>query len=558
MNDLFYFLRLHGKRLPWLMAGLGLMLASALAGISLLALSGWFVTATGLSGLLMAAGVAITLDIYRPGAGIRAFAVGRAVTRYGERLINHEAVLRTLADLRLWVLDSLLLQPSAKLAMLRDGELLNRITTDVSALDQLFLRLLAPTLVAILALLAAFAFIAFWTPLPALLVAGLLLSTTLLCILLLVRYGAPPGRDLAHGQSRLRQQLIGLLDNLTELRLFDPTHRQTNQILDLGADTARRRLQLGQQTTIADCLLLTASQLAVWLMMLLGLGLYGAGIINGPVLVMLVLAVFSLGEILRPLPLAWQQIGRLIWNAQRLRSLQADPIPQVETTAATARSDAAVKLDGVWFRHRTGQPWCLQDVSLRVEPGEHIGIMGPSGSGKSTLFQLLQGDLAPCRGRLHSPLVPRSGTTGRHDPPGIAVLGQRTVLFQGSIAENLQLAAPEADSEALWQVLEEVELAELIDSMPRGLDSYLGPGGRGLSGGQARRLAMARTLLVPAGLLLLDEPAEGLDQQQGMRILERLAANRREQTIIAIAHDRDRLPPTDRILVLRDGSLTDT
>lgn len=553
MKALCYFLRLHARRWPWLAGGLLLMLLAVLAGIGLLALSGWFVTATGLAGLMMAAGASVSLDIYRPGAGIRAFAVGRAVARYGERLLNHEAVLRTLADLRLWVVQTLLPKSGPELSRLRDGELLNRITTDVDTLDQLFLRLLAPTLVAFLGLLAAGALLAIWMPVTGLPIIALLLIASLCCIAWLIWRGQAPGAELAAAQSRFRQQLVASLNAVTELRFFDTQGRHTAALLDLGRRTARLRLQLGQQTALGDSLMTVTSQLAVWLTALSGVSLYGSGVISGPVLVMLVLTVFALGEILRPLPTAWQQLGRLQWSADRLFGLRDRAPPRQMEAAPKAGQPLLMK--NVSFRHRDGQPWCLRDVSLQLEPGDRLAVTGPSGTGKSALLDLLMGELTPVSGQvLLGGAAVKSISVARR-AENLALLEQRTVLFQGSIADNLRLARPGAGDAMLWEALEQVELAAFVEASQHGLGMLLGPGGAGLSGGQARRLAWARTLLTPGHLLLLDEPTEGLPPDQGRRILQGISDNHPECGILVISHATETLPDSFSQLSLQHGIL---
>lgn len=554
MTALAYFLRLHGRRWPWLLGGLLLMLLAVLAGIGLLALSGWFVTATGLAGLMMAAGASVSLDIYRPGAGIRAFAVGRAVARYGERLLNHEAVLRTLADLRLWVVEALLPKPAPELARLRDGELLNRITTDVDTLDQLFLRLLAPSLVACLGLLAAGLLLAIWMPLAGLSIIALLLLGSLGCIGWLTWRGHRPGAELAAAQSDFRQQLVASLNAMTELRFFDTEGRYAARLLDSGRYTARLRLQLGQQTALGDSLMTVLSQLAVWLTALLGVALYGDGVISGPILVMLVLTVFALGEILRPLPTAWQQLGRLQWSAGRLFGLR-DPVSPPASGPPAPAAEASLRMEQVAFRYRDGQPWCLQGVSLQLSAGDRLAILGPSGTGKSALLDLLMGELEPVQGRVQLDDIPVHALHPAHRARHLALLEQRTVLFQGSIAENLRLARTDASDDMLWAVLEQVELADAIEADAAGLGMRLGPGGSGLSGGQARRLAWARTLLAPGRVLLLDEPTEGLPLDQGRRILERLSGSETQRAIVVVSHATAVIPDTFRRLQLIDGQL---
>ncbi|MEX0732800.1 MAG: thiol reductant ABC exporter subunit CydC [Aquisalimonadaceae bacterium] len=554
MADLWYFLRLYLRRWPWLLAGTALMLTTVAANFGLLALSGWFIAATGLAGLLLAAGGAMTLDIYRPGAGIRFFAVGRAVARYGERLVNHEAVFRMLADLRVWFFRALLVLDAGRLAALRDGELLNRITADVDAMDHLFLRVVGPTLVAIIGLLAGVGFVALWAPDVALWVGLILIITALFTTLATGVRGIMPARRLAETASLLRERAVGDLQAIAELRIYGAMEERLNAWMDIDRQQAHARLKLGRQAAFATFAMSASGQLALWAAAFTGAGLYAGGRISGPVLAMLLLAVLALAELLAPLPSAWQLLARVRWSAARLRALTggSPAVADPEQPEPPPR-DARVELANVSFRHRTGQPWCLQDVDLSVRVEERIAILGPSGTGKSSLLSLLLRQRAPDRGAIRLGGVDLRHLRREDVDTAISHLPQRTVLFSGTVADNLRLACPDADDPRLWNVLQSVALDAFVESLPDGLDTWLGQHGAGLSGGQARRLALARTLLKPAPLVLLDEPTEGLDRATEKRVLTELDRWLVGRTLILIAHDRDRLPPLDRVLRLEDG-----
>ncbi len=556
MDDLIEILRLHLKRWPWLLAGMLLMLATAAANVGLLALSGWFITATGLAGLALAAGGVMTLEIYRPGAGIRFFAVGRAVSRYGERLVNHEAVLRLLADLRVWFFRSLLPLDSDRLAQLRDGELLNRLTGDVDPLDHLYLRVAGPTLVAVVALLLGIGFLALWAPGMAMVIALILGITTLLCTVMTGLAGMAPARGLAESESRMREQVVGDLHTLAELRLYGATgERRENW---LGSDEAHMaaRLQLARQSAISQFTMQAAGQMAVWVAAFIGAGLLAVGTINGPVLALLLLATLALSEVLAPLPGGWQSLARIRWSAARLRQFATPQsrVPEPQSPAPVP-TETRIELEGVSFRHSPWQHWCLHHVDLDVSAGERIALLGPSGAGKSALLALLLRQRDPEYGRIRI-----GGTDLRHlDRSTIdsltSYLPQRTALFSGTLAENLRLASPDASDETLHELLAAVKLEHLVDTLPEGLDSWIGEHGSALSGGQARRLALARTLLKAAPQVLLDEPTEGLDRSTEKHILDRVDRWLTGRGLIIVAHDRHRLPPVDRVLRLEDGRL---
>jgi len=578
MADLWYFLRLYLRRWPWLLAGMLLMLATAAANFGLLALSGWFITATALAGLVLAAGGGMTLDIYRPGAGIRFFAVGRAVARYGERLINHEAVLRLLADLRVWFFRSLIPLHGSRLAKLRDGELLNRITADVNALDHLFLRVAGPTLVAVAGLVAGVLVLAVWAPAVALWVGLILGGSALLVTLATGISGVKPARELAISGSALRERTVGDLQALAELRIYGAGDQRLRAWSEADQDQTRARLALGRQSALAVFAMSAGGQLALWAAAFVTAGLYAGAAISGPVLALLLLAVLAMAELLAPLPSAWQLLARVRWSAARLRSLEAldateqqgqshelpGPVRQQSHGPAAASTEASpedgrLELQGVSFRYHGGQPWILEDVELGLRADERIAILGPSGTGKSSLLELLLCQHDPGQTRQRGSIRLGGADLSRMRQADIdahsSYLPQRTVLFSGTLADNLRLARPDADDALLWQILESVALAEYVDSLPLTLDTWLDAQGGGLSGGQARRLVLARTLLKPSRMVLLDEPTEGLDRATEQQVLKGLDRWLIQRSLILIAHDRDRLPPVDRVLKLENGRL---
>ncbi|MCP1675538.1 ATP-binding cassette subfamily C protein CydC [Natronocella acetinitrilica] len=555
MGDLRFFLVLLGRRRWWLAAGTALMLLTAAAGFGLLALSGWFITATGLMGLTLAAGGAMTLDIYRPGAGIRFFAVSRAVARYGERLVNHEAVFRILADLRTWLFRALLPQSRAHLSRFRDGELLNRVTTDINTLDHLYLRVIGPTVTAVLALCLGLAFIAWLSPPQAIAALLVLLPAALLVPWLTYRAGRPLAAAGAETASSLRQQVIGDLQAQAELHAFGAVPRRLNELEALDHKYTGDEQRLLQQRSLAESGVRLATLLALWAGLVVGVITVASGSVSGPVMVAVVLGLLALGEVLTPLPLAYQMLGRVSWSAGRLRGL-ADSGQPVSAGNAAVPGDKTLILQGVSFSHRPGQTPCLHNASLTLKPGERIGIVGPSGAGKSTMLSVLMGDLDPEHGDVLLGDTPLRQISDDQRQACFALLDQRATLFSASLAANLRLGRPAADEDELMDALAAVDLTSMVQRSAEGLSTWLGEAGSGLSGGQRRRLALARTLLKPAAIVLLDEPTEGLDGTTERRVLRGIDRLVGERSLIVIGHDPSRFPRMDRLLRLSEGRLS--
>ena len=541
MHELRPLLRIHARRWPWLAAGAALMLLAALAGFGLLALSGWFITATGLAALVLAAGGTAALDIYAPGAGIRFFAVGRAVSRYGERLITHEAVLRLLADLRVWVFRRLMGLDLARLGQLRTGDTLSRLTADVDRLDQFYLRLLAPVAVALFGLIIATNVLALFAPASALAVALALAAAAIGAAVVTGRMAAGPGERLVGLAGRLREHILLGLRGMAELRVYGREEDALQRVDALSRQHELTNRALARMAGLTQALGTLATFSGVWLAALLAIPLVEQEVLSGPGFALVLLGALALMELVTPLPLAAQALSRTRTAARRVLSLA--PPERLQANGPSRPGDGTLRLEAVSYRYPPALTPVLDSVSLVVQPGDCLAITGPSGTGKSTLIGIVTGALAAESGQVLlggdavSDLSPEA--IGRR----AAWLPQRTVIFNASVADNLRMADPQATEQTLWHVLWLAALDETVAALPNGLETWLGAGGRALSGGEARRLCLARTLLQPAApLLLLDEPTRGLDDATARRILDHLTRVAEHRGVVVVTHDAHLLP----------------
>ncbi len=532
--------------------GLGglLLLLTLLSAVSLLGLSGWFITATGMTALAWAAGLAVTLDIYTPGGGIRLFALTRTLGRYLERVYNHDTVLRLLARLRQRLFLGLTQLDPLTLARWRASQWVNRLMTDVETLDNLYLRLLAPPLVALLTVMLLVVFIALFH-----LQAALLVGLGLLLLLLISTWGMglagqSTSARLARLQEEERSRLVEHLQGLGALQASHALVEQQQQRLlaqqQQLQDEARlqRLIALGQglqtlilQLLVAACLLLLASA-------------YQQGWISGPVLVMLPLALLALQEAFQNLPAAFAHWGGTCAAAERLNQASGQAAPGAGHSPLPQYQRILLEEVEVHF----GQQPVLTQFNLELKHGEKLAVLATSGSGKSTLASLLAGQLQPQQGRLLLVAAEQATDLAAVNAEAwldhLGYLTQQTELFAASLADNLRLACPQATDAELWSVLELVDLADEVRRFSRGLETWVGETGQQLSGGQARRLALARVLLKDAPLVILDEPFRGLDTETRNRLRPRLDAWLQGRTALLLAHDPDHLPRADRQWVL--------
>lgn len=556
-------LRELGRRQRRLWLGALLMLLTVAAAIGLLALSGWFITATAITGSLLAAGVAASLDVFRPGAGIRFFAVARTVARYLERLYNHDTVLRLLADLRASLFAVLTRLDGRALGQLRAAEWLNRLTADIDTLDSLYLRLLAPPMVALLAIIGISGLLGFFLPAAGLGVLVVLLASWLWLVAGQARLGMAASRRRVATLDRLRMRTIEQLQGLAELccyRTLD-MHRRTLQEQEQALYADQRRL--GRYQALGSALVGLGVSLAVLLGLWLAAKAHAAGELSAPVMVMLPLAVLAVSEALALLPGAFTQLGATRAAAARLNALTAlrGGIEEPASAASIGPGAPSVRLLDVsldYSRGRASGP-ALDRVSLALASGERLALLGESGAGKSSVAQLVVRLIDPTRGQVmvderdvrELSLTELRGRAG--------YLTQHAELFHDSLAANLRLGAPAADDARLWQVLEMVDLADWARELPQGLDTWVGESGRQLSGGQARRVALARVILADADLVILDEPFAGLDAATAARVAERLDRWLEGRTVLYLAHDLTHngmaLPGVTQSIRLRQGQV---
>ncbi|MBB6487286.1 thiol reductant ABC exporter subunit CydC [Rhizobium lusitanum] len=525
------------ERSTSLALGAGLSALATLAGGGLLGLSGWFITASAFAGLTVAS--AMVFDVFMPSAGIRLLAIGRTATRYGERLVTHDATLKVLAALRERLFRGWAEPAAAAMMIRRPAKLLFRLMNDVDALDSLYLRVLVPAVVAILAACAVTVALCFVDPVLGG-IAGLWLAVVCLGLSLIGgRMALKPGRRRAHAMEALRARSIDLVAGQTELAMVGQLQAQRIAIAEADrrlakADDALNRIDCAVAAgfSLASTLLLTATLLTAAL-------LAKQGTIGAPAAAFALLVAFAATEPFAAMRRGVLELGRTLLAARRIAPrLKAGTIVQA---IARPGDGYAFQLTNVSAGHDEAAQPVLLDLSLSLTVGERLAVVGPSGVGKSTLLALLAGEIAP-----------RGGAVNRLPATRLT---QRSELFQDTVRGNLQLAAPSADDCRLREALAAASLLQDIEALPHGLSTRLGEGGAGLSGGQLRRLALARLLLRDTPLWLFDEPTEGLDAKTAQAVLDGLASAAVGRSLVIATHIRREATLADRIVLLEAGGI---
>ncbi|KQX85103.1 thiol reductant ABC exporter subunit CydC [Variovorax sp. Root473] len=519
---------------------LGCLLAAVtvLAGMALLGLSGWFITATALAGLHAA--TAFTFDVFMPSAGIRLLALGRTGSRYGERLVTHDATFAVLAELRVRLFRGWARPEAARDLLMRPARLLFRLTSDIDALESLYLRLFVPAAAALGAALLAGIVLGFMH-------VGMGVAIALwLCVVgcglayFIARRARQPARQRAHAVEALRARAVDLVAGQADLAMVGRLDAQRAALMNADAHLARADLALNKLEAAAGFAYGSAGTLTLVGVLLAVGALVSEGVIGAPGAALALLIALTATEPFAALRRGALDAGRT-WLAVRRLAPRLDPAVEEAARPFRTAQTAAVQVEQLTVTHPGSLVEVLSGVSLHLNAGERVALVGASGAGKSTLLCVIAGDLTPRAGHVQAQAA--------------CLLTQRTELFQDSLRDNLRLADPSASDERLWTVLHAAGLDADVRALATGLDTRLGEGGLGLSGGQSRRLALARLLLRPVPLWLLDEPTEALDAATAHDVLQRLAQQAGARTLLIATHLRREAALADRLVCMAQGRI---
>jgi ATP-binding cassette subfamily C protein CydC len=517
------------------------------ASIGLLGTSAYLISYAALGPALGALQVTIV--------GVRFFGISRGVFRYLERLVSHDTTFRLLGRIRVWFYNAIEPLAPAGLASHRAGDLLTRAIADIETLENFYVRVLAPPLVAIVVVLGTSFWIGTFDPRLALALVGFLLLAGAALPFLTLILGRAPGQTLIESRARLRADLVDGLQGLPDLLAYDGLDAHLRRIRSSEADLhrAQRRMALiGSGGTALNSLL---THLGVLVLLILSIPLVEGGRVDGVYLAVIVLGALASFESVQGLPQAAQFLESNLAAARRLFEI-ADVKPEIEETAdpLPAPDGSGISVRGLAFAYPGGTP-VLQNISLDLPEGKHLALVGPSGAGKSTLANLLLRFWD-----VHDGEIFLGGADVRQlDAEAVrarfSAVTQSTYLFDDTLRANLLLARPDADEAALARALEQARLADFVATLPRGLDTVVGERGLQFSGGERQRVALARGLLKQAPIFLFDEPTANLDTVIERQVIEACFAALKQYTLLWITHRLVGLDTMDEIIVLDSGRI---
>jgi len=552
MRALLPFLRLFKfAKLP-LFLGLVLMITGLASSIGLLTTSGWFLAATAIAGL------GSLFNFFYPSASVRGLAIGRTLFRYFEKLVTHDATFRILAKLRVQVFEKIIPLSPGVLNRYRNSDLLNRLVSDVDTLDSLYLRLIAPFITAIFVILAMCIGLSFVNAPLALGLGASLLLLVFVIPTVFYQLGKKFGDKLVHSRALYRTQFLEFIQAQAELLLFNAEDKLKDNMAKTEANWQADQQKEANLSGFSTALSLFLNGLIIAAMLWFSSQAeFGNDEYRMAFIALFTFAALASFEILMPLGSAFLHIGQVIASAERVTDIiEQQPLVTFNGKAEfDQNATTLIEAKDLSFTYPERQNRALENLNLTIQKGKKVAILGKTGSGKSTLLQLLVRNYDANQGELFlagKPIADYSEDTLRSQ---FCFLTQRVHVFSDTLRQNLQFAsAVNISDEKMIEVLNQVGLGKLLEQ-EQGLDIWLGDGGRPLSGGEQRRLGLARILLNDAPILLLDEPTEGLDRETERQILRLILAHAENKTLIMVTHRLTAIEQFDELCVIDEAKL---
>lgn len=538
---------------------LGTLLATitVLANVGLLAISGWFLAS------MAAAGIAgVQMNYFTPAGTIRFLAIVRTASRYAERLVTHNATFLLLSEIRVNMFATLSKLNNVDLAMSRSADLLNRLQNDVDALDKFYLNVLMPMMVALLSVPIILLFMSAYNANVALICfMGILLIGVVIPALLSASLTKNSHKE-THLSAQLRAELSDTLTGLRELSIYQARTEQLNKCDRLNEQYNQQLFVRHKALANADGLTLLIVQMAMLASIVTIAPLVYTNSMVNVELAMLTLFVLASFESVLLLPNAFIELPNVLKAAERLFTLQDKASDQSNNCSALIdaqfdKNNIALTLNNINYKYDEHN--ALNNVSFMLKSQQKVAIVGRSGSGKTTLVNLLTGLW---------PLQQGSITLGDHNNSQdlhslssdsranvINILAQQHHIFDGTLSENLRYAKPNAKKEEMLEAINLAQLEPWFNELQEGLKTRLGTGGRSVSQGQSRRIAIAQALLRYPAILVLDEPTEGLDNQSKQIVMNAIMHVMSDASVLTITHDPALLAQMDNIIWLENGKL---
>jgi ATP-binding cassette subfamily C protein CydC len=540
-------LHLTAGQRRWIAIGASLGFLAVGSNVALMALSAFLISKAAIVSNVADVALAIT--------GVRVLAIGRAAFRYLERIVTHRATFAILADLRVWFFAAIEPLAPAGLTTRRSGDLLTRIVGDIETLEDVYVRVVIPPIVAGLVTVFAALGLGLLDVALGITLAGFLVASGIVLPVVAQGLSRTPGAAIIATRGELGATVVDEINGLPDLIALDRAAAHRDRLLELGSDLDANveRLAAVRSATSA-----ASSMLA---------GLAGSGRLDPVFLAVLPLVAVASFEVIGPLAQAFGSWDTSKAAAERLFELTdaqpevVDASPAVSTAPAAPAAAAAatgwtspaapgIEIRGLRFRYDPEEPFVLDGLDLSVAPGTSLAIVGPSGSGKSTIVNLLLRFWEYDAGEIQIGGRDIREERGEDVRRLLGVVPQDVHLFDATIRDNLAVADADVTDERIEQACRLAQVHAFIETLPAAYETRVGENGVLLSGGERQRLAIARAIIKDAPILILDEATANLDVETEAALLDSLAPFMAGRTTIVISHRGSVAARTDRQVIL--------
>lgn len=509
------------------------------------------------------------LLVYVPIVGVRTFGIGRAVIHYVERLVGHDTVLRILARMRVRLYR--ILEPQALFirSRYRTGDILGALADDIEQLQNVYIRTVFPSLVALILYAAAVIAMGFFDVTFALLLAGYIFVLVAVLPYVTLRLTRRTNEEVKRERGGLYRTLTDAVMGIGDWVISGRADEFLASYERDEAAVARKDRKLRAWARWRSLFGQSVVGLAVVSMVYWAGGQAAAGQIDATLIAAFVLIVFPLADAFLPVSDAVERIPQYGVSLARLARIEHSGGEQRQdaggagvasgsggsrATAPEAAQAVHIRLQGVRFAYAAGGANSVDGVSLDIPQGKQVAVIGRSGAGKSTLLKLIQGALAPSDGTVTFNDVPATAL-GERMPEYVSVLNQSPHLFDTTVANNIRLARPEAADEEIRRAAQAAQLGPLIAALPEGLNTPMRETGQRFSGGERQRVALARILLQDTPVLILDEPTVGLDPRTERELLATIFRTTQGKTLIWVTHHLVGAEKMDEIIFMEHGRI---
>ena len=537
----------------WNWVALSILLSTLTIGssVALIGTSAWLISTAALHPSIADLGVSVV--------GVRFFGISRGIFRYLERLVSHNVTFRLLARLRVWFYERLEPLAPARLMEYKSGDLLARVIGDVETLENFYVRVISPSLTAVVVMIGVSIFFASFYPTIAFVLILFFITLGLILPLISQLVGRASGQRLITQRADIQNQLVDGIQGLADLLAFGRGKDRAEVISSTGKAYGATQKQMARISGVHSALGTLLTNLGLWLVLFLVIPQVTAGNIKGVMLGTFALMTFASFEAVSPLPLAAQ-----MWNSSREAAKRlfevVDAEPLVSEQVISERLSVAnneLRVTNLTFTYPNQSIPALQDISFTVPEGRSIAIVGPSGAGKSTITNLLFRFWEYESGEISLGGESLKSLNQDEVRKRCALVSQSSYFFNTSIRENLRVARPRVSQEEMEAVAKSAQIHDLVAGFPKGYDTYIGEHGLRLSGGERQRLAIARALLKDAPILILDEPTANLDPITEKQVLDTLFEIMRGRTSLLITHRLVGLENMDEIIVMNHGRIVE-